>query len=247
MKKLITLIILIGGYDCVFAQTYKSISAKPLSLGIGSPPTGGVTLTANPASSPFTLQFPVDDGAPNQVLTTDGNGVLSWSSGGGLSGSGTANQLAYWSGASSLTGSTSLTYNGTTLAVTANTTANPTAALSNTNAGNGYALQLLAGNIGVSTGTVAMPIPNNSSITIPSNCTLAVITDNASNANDQNVTMPPGTNGKILFILNLDINQIAKLPPELGADIKAYGNGNGDKARMGMFIYYNSQWHRVDE
>lgn len=38
------------------------------------------TVTVNPPSgfTSYTLTLPVDDGTPNQVLTTDGSGVLSW-------------------------------------------------------------------------------------------------------------------------------------------------------------------------
>lgn len=85
MKKFTCILAIIVLGTAAHAQTYKPIFAKPLVVGIGSPPTGGVTITTNPLSTPFTLQLPLDDGAANQVLTTDGAGILSWvAAGGGL-------------------------------------------------------------------------------------------------------------------------------------------------------------------
>lgn len=41
----------------------------------------GVTFSASTATvASYTLTLPVDDGSPNQVLATDGSGVLSWQS-----------------------------------------------------------------------------------------------------------------------------------------------------------------------
>ncbi len=87
MKNLILIIILLGGSGSICAQTYRAVFSKTFYLGIGTSPTGGVTVSANPASSPYALQLPLDDGDANQVLTTDGAGILSWTTpgGGGLS------------------------------------------------------------------------------------------------------------------------------------------------------------------
>ena len=48
----------------------------------------------------YTLTLPTDDGALNQVLTTDGSGGLSWTTptGGTLTGTGTDNRLIRWDG-----------------------------------------------------------------------------------------------------------------------------------------------------
>jgi hypothetical protein len=110
MKKLIIIIILIGG-GCIeiCAQTLKPLFSRPLLLGIGTSTTG-VTIAANPSSTPYTLQLPLDDGAISQLLTTDGNGVLSWTSlsDGTMTGSGTPGQITFWNSTSSLTSSANL-------------------------------------------------------------------------------------------------------------------------------------------
>jgi len=45
--------------------------------------SGTVTLTTAAAAGTYTLTLPTDDGTANQVLTTNGSGVLSWTSSGG--------------------------------------------------------------------------------------------------------------------------------------------------------------------
>jgi hypothetical protein len=62
----------------------------------------------------YTLTFPINPGSPNQVLSTDGSGNLSWiNQTAGVSGSGVAGQFAVWNGTSSLTGISGLNYNTT--------------------------------------------------------------------------------------------------------------------------------------
>lgn len=62
----------------------------------------------------YTLTLPADDGAANQVLTTDGSGVLSWTTPSGtISGSGAANQIAYWSSSSAITSESDLYWDST--------------------------------------------------------------------------------------------------------------------------------------
>ncbi len=72
------------------------VTTRGLILKNGSGNT--VTITANNSFSNYSLVFPADDGTPNQYLTTDGSGNLSWTNaaGTGTVNSGTANQLAYY-------------------------------------------------------------------------------------------------------------------------------------------------------
>lgn len=68
-----------------------------LSLRNGS---GNVTITRSPSQvSSYTLTLPANDGGANEVLSTDGTGVLSWVTPGSISGtvnSGTQYRLAYY-------------------------------------------------------------------------------------------------------------------------------------------------------
>lgn len=61
------------------------------------------TINASATTSDYTLTLPVDAGTANQVLSTDGAGHLSWQTIGGISGSGSADKVVLWSGASSQT------------------------------------------------------------------------------------------------------------------------------------------------
>ncbi|MFA5961227.1 MAG: hypothetical protein WC848_00920 [Parcubacteria group bacterium] len=65
-----------------------------------------LAIAPNPAmTQDVTLTMPADDGINQQVLITDGNGALSWSSVsgvGGVTGTGTNGYATYWTGASSL-------------------------------------------------------------------------------------------------------------------------------------------------
>ncbi len=70
-----------------------------------------------------TYTLPDDAGTNNYVLTTDGDGVLSWQSVSGvgaLSGSGTTNTLPKFTGSTSI-GDSSIADDGTTVVITANT------------------------------------------------------------------------------------------------------------------------------
>jgi len=74
------------------------------------------TMTVN-----TTYYWPPDGGAANQVLTTDGAGNLSWSTVqgvGGITGSGTAGQVAFFDGTQSITGSSNFTWSTTTNTLT---------------------------------------------------------------------------------------------------------------------------------
>jgi len=58
----------------------------------------GISLIAPTLSSNYTLTFPTNDGTPNQVLSTDGTGSLSWTTVAG-SGSGGQELAVTWSAA----------------------------------------------------------------------------------------------------------------------------------------------------
>lgn len=74
------------------------------------------TMTAN------TLYYwPADAGSPSQVLTTDGAGNLSWSTVegvGGLTGSGSVGEVAFFNGSQSLTGSSNFIWSTSTNTLT---------------------------------------------------------------------------------------------------------------------------------
>ena len=73
-----------------------------------------VALKAPTLAANYTLTLPVDNGTANQVLTTDGNGVLSWSaaSSGAVSAvaNGANNRIATFSSADALNGEANLTF-----------------------------------------------------------------------------------------------------------------------------------------
>ncbi len=58
--------------------------------------------------------WPASQGSAGQMLTNDGSGNLTWTTpAGGLSGSGIASRVAYWSGASALTANTNFVWDNT--------------------------------------------------------------------------------------------------------------------------------------
>ena len=63
--------------------------------------------------------LPVIDGASGDVLTTNGSGVVTWSSSSGISGSGTADRITKWNSSTSITDS-SIIDNGVTVDFTTN-------------------------------------------------------------------------------------------------------------------------------
>jgi uncharacterized protein YuzB (UPF0349 family) len=98
------------------------------NIGIGTTtPTsklhvlGDLTVTGTTTFGGVTYTWPSTAGTNNYVLSTDGSGGLSWAEGGGstggISGSGTADQLTIWSGSDSITGTSSLTYDGVDLTI----------------------------------------------------------------------------------------------------------------------------------
>jgi len=73
----------------------------------------GFAPAAVAGSTTYTL--PTSDGTSGQILKTNGSGVLSWTSvgAGTLTGSGTANQVAFWNGTSSHSGNSNFTWDNT--------------------------------------------------------------------------------------------------------------------------------------
>ncbi|MCX6244359.1 MAG: tail fiber domain-containing protein [Bacteroidetes bacterium] len=81
------------------------------TLGVlegGSVPTYHTIFQGGDQSANITYTLPVNAGTSSQVMTTDGSGVLSWSTVGTLSGSGTATRVAFWSGSSALSSNSNL-------------------------------------------------------------------------------------------------------------------------------------------
>ncbi len=76
----------------------------------GASPTHHTIFQGGTQPADITYTLPVDDGITGQVLTSDGTGILSWSSVGSLTGAGTAYRLAYWAGSNSLTSNANLNF-----------------------------------------------------------------------------------------------------------------------------------------
>ena len=98
-------------------------------------------------TAPYTLTLPPDDGTASQVLTTDGNGVLTWTT--QSSGSGTLNTVAKFTSATTI-GNSSIIDDGTLVSI--NTTGTGKSVLIGS-AGAGSSVELVAGSSGISIGT----------------------------------------------------------------------------------------------
>lgn len=89
-----------------------------IKLFEGGTATNYVGLKAPTLSANYTLTLPTTDGNANQVLKTNGSGVLSWvdqSSGSGtIDGTGSANKIAIWSDTDTLTNDTDLSWSSST-------------------------------------------------------------------------------------------------------------------------------------
>lgn len=76
---------------------FRIANNQQLQLGSGSPSTNYVNIMAPAAiGASYTLTLPPDDGVANQVLQTDGNGVLTWATSGG--GGGTVTSITAGAG-----------------------------------------------------------------------------------------------------------------------------------------------------
>ena len=108
-----------------------------------------VTIGPPALLAPYTLTLPVNDGDAAQVLTTDGNGVLTWTT--PSSGSGTLNYLAKFTSATTI-GNSSIIDDGNLVSI--NTTGTGKTVLIGS-AGTGSSVELVAGSLGVAIGTSA--------------------------------------------------------------------------------------------
>ena len=107
-------------------------AANSQSIGIQAP-----TL-----ASSYVLTLPTTDGGPTEVLSTDGNGVLSWVANtgtGGITGTGVAGRATFWTGASTVSSDDAFLWDSTTNRLGIGTAA-PLQAIDVTGAGKYYGL-----------------------------------------------------------------------------------------------------------
>jgi len=71
-----------------------------------------ITLQAPTLSADYSLTFPIDDGTPGQVLSTDGSGILSWSTGGGGVAASPNDSIQFNAGSGTFGGSSNLLFDG---------------------------------------------------------------------------------------------------------------------------------------
>lgn len=178
----------------------------------------------------LTYSWPAAHGSSGYVLTNNGSGTLSWAAGGGgVTGSGVANQVTYWSGASALTGDASYTFSpaaGLSIALPASASpgvVSMIAASNNTNGAGGQIsltagagvgafaggdVVLTGGNTAVASGnapgSVRLLAGNNSAGSAGSRITVAnalTLTGSAEPGVDMTLTFP-GTNDTGRIFLN---------------------------------------------
>lgn len=93
---------------------------------LGSTSGSAAIKAAAVAGTPATLTLPTTNGSAGSALTTDGAGLLSWSTAAGITGSIAAPQIAFGSGANTITGDANFVYTSTNLGLGTTT---PTAKL----------------------------------------------------------------------------------------------------------------------
>mgnify|MGYP001562062578 CR=1 FL=1 len=134
-------VVLISDLGAITGVTSLSLSTSLILEETGAG-TDTITLQAPAAiAASYILTLPVDDGLANQVLTTDGAGILSWTTNGvgdvvgpGIS---TDNAVARWNGAGGTSVQNSVVIisdTGAVTGVTSLTISNPTNCMSLTNA-----------------------------------------------------------------------------------------------------------------
>jgi hypothetical protein len=79
----------------------------------GASPTHHTIFQGGTQPADITYTLPVGDGTTGQVLTSDGSGILSWSSVGSVTGTGTSSRVAFWNGTNSLSSNASLYWDNT--------------------------------------------------------------------------------------------------------------------------------------
>jgi len=108
-------ILYVGNTSGVLELSRNTIDGLDLSDGSNT-----ITIQAASGTQAYTLTLPSNDGDADQVLTTDGAGNLTWGAGGEVSITGTPadNQIAVWSSATNVEGSSTLTYDSASRVVT---------------------------------------------------------------------------------------------------------------------------------
>jgi hypothetical protein len=104
--------------SATFTSGFAIANQKGITLNeLTANGTDGVTLRSPAAcSTAYTLTLPADDGTANQVLVTDGSGILSWATPAGSAAAGNSTEVQY-NNSGALAGSANFTYNGTTMTV----------------------------------------------------------------------------------------------------------------------------------
>jgi len=136
--------------------------------------TDSVTIKTPAAlAASYTLTLPVDDGTSTQVLTTDGSGVLSWTTPAGTVNTGTQYQLAFYAtSTNAVSGNSSITTNASNqLLVPVGTATAPSITFAGDLSTGIY--HIGANNLGISTNGV-LRIPDSVTTSTPS---IAYVTD----------------------------------------------------------------------
>ncbi|MCD6115188.1 hypothetical protein J7J74_02820, partial [bacterium] len=75
--------------------------------------SGDLRVTGQTIFGGVAYTWPSSDGSAGYVLQTNGSGTLSWASAGGISGTGSASQVAFWTASDTLSGNNSLFWDNT--------------------------------------------------------------------------------------------------------------------------------------
>jgi hypothetical protein len=194
------------------------------------------TAQTQPADITYTL--PASQGAANSLMRNDGTGVMSWSSLSSLNiptGSGTANQVAFWNSTLALGAASNLYYSSGNLGIGVSI---PTDALDVS--GNANISGTITSGSGITTNGIAMSggtavlsygtVIAGATITIPNTAVVKITDDGTGAANS--VTMPSGTNGQIIYIYNNDFDATS-------GDVTIAANA------MGVFVYIDG-WKKAN-
>lgn len=90
-----------------------TVGTKRGVVSLAGDTSGLVTVQASSTAGTWTLTLPTTDGTSNQYLQTDGNGVLTWASGGSTNAAGSDTHVQFNDGGTSFGGDAGLTYNKT--------------------------------------------------------------------------------------------------------------------------------------